>query len=178
MTLVKVSVSPSIPGATKPLISAVRFTVLPCPSVTEPLFAIGPGSTVTSIVAGVACAPMLSLIVMVSDPAVASVSDSVASAALTWLRVPPMVNVLPPFDGVTVAPAAALAASTPLLSVSTAVKFSPLIVGVSAMPTPVIARACPTPTIAAVGAMMTGATTGAPTWTPVPTFRAPEKSAL
>ena len=68
---------------------------------------------------------------------------------------PTIDKVLPPFDGVIVPPppaAPVCAANTPLVSVGTALKLSPLVVGVSEMLTPAIAPACPTPTVAEEGA--------------------------
>ena len=58
-------------------------------------------------------------------------SVSVVRSAFSCVRVPLIVSVVPPFDGVIVPPppvAAVVADSTPLVSVSTAVNVSPLVV--------------------------------------------------
>src|SRR5580658_1362397 len=84
--------------------------------------------TVIAVVVGVATLPKLSvaLTVMVSGPAVPSVSLRAPRAVLTALSEPVIVSVFPPFDGVTVAPAAD-ADSTPLVSATTTVKASPAV---------------------------------------------------
>ena len=70
------------------------------------------------------------------------------------MSVPSIVNVVPPVEGVTVAPPAALADR--IGPPSTAVKVSPAIVGVSERLSPTITAGWPMPIVAVAGAAMDG----------------------
>ena len=84
---------------------------------------------------------------MVSDPAVPSVSLSVKRSAFTSASVPLMVRVVPAPDTVFPAPPVLVAESTPWVSVSVAVKVSPVVLPLSERLTLLIAAALPTPIV-------------------------------
>src|SRR5665213_3434423 len=155
----KVSGEPVAPASetlTPPIVAAV-----PTPMVWGPGTAItGMPWTVTAIVTGVPTPvrPSDEVTVMVSDPAVASVSLRVARSALTWATVPVSVRsvlALPP-----TVPWPAVWESRPLVSVSATVTVWPPVRAVaSETETPEIAPAWPCWISTVAGAAATGGAT-------------------
>ena len=99
----------------------------------------GSPATVTSNVVAAAVLlpkPSVAVTVMLSVPAVPSVSVSVARSAFTSVSVPLMVRVVPGLDTVFPAPPVSVADSTPCVSASVTVKISPTVLPLSFKLTP------------------------------------------
>ena len=155
---VKVSGAPVLPVSDRTIVP--RLASLPTPIVCAPGDAsTGVPFTVTAICDGPAEPPRLSvaLTVIVSDAVVALVSVNVVRSAFTCASVPLIVSVLPPPEATTEPPpptAPVFPASTPLVSVSTAVKVSPIAVGDSARLITTTGLLWPSPTVVVAGAEM------------------------
>ena len=158
--LVSATVTVKISPATAPVSeTAIPVIGLGCPTPTVALAgaaSTGPFATATAIDA-LAPLPRVSVAVspIVSAAVLASVSLNVPSAAFTCPRDPKIVRVVPEPD--TLAPPTLLADRTPLVSVNTTLKVSPVVVPVSDRLTPAIAPGLPTPRANVVGAAITGA---------------------
>ena len=128
----------------------------PSPSVDGAVIT-GTPFTVTATVAGLAVLPNPSLPAseIVSDPAVASLSVRLASAAPTWLNVP-LITRLVVFAPLIVAPPAVAAESSPFVSETVTVAASFVVLPLSDRLMLPIAAAVPTPITVDVGAENTG----------------------
>ena len=156
-TTVKVSGDPGLPVSDT--LRPARGLLLPTPVVSE-VGTVSTGTlfTVTAMFFTGAEPPRLSVAftVIVSEPADASRSASVASDAFTSVSDPLIVSCVLPSARVTVSAPDCEALSAPLVSFSTTVNVSPASAPASLMLTPGTAAEWLTPTVRVVGAVIVG----------------------